>query len=392
MGQKVCGLCGSECNDPAEGEGSTTKGQANKPEMAPERKAELIKRHGKLEKMYDDLFAALSTSVNATGEAIKIIIAQKEMTIGNVSTLSGIVDNLEQTKGFLTVMQRGLFSFEGDTEPRTNLPHIPKFAGPEGDNQARLASKGGTDIENVVFYYCDGKPQYVRLRFSGSFVWVLTPDGERFSATLPYLAMQSFFITFEKRLRVTLIRAGKEHVVEMGCDKPGKKDSARFHKKDNKEEGSSIEHLVEKLQTACATMGTPLPLEYAEAFPATQKFKDIAAVIEMAQSGKPSKLSILGDYLVKQRAEINRLTDGEDGPDYTAIRTTIQDSRIEVQNAVMDGNDTVHDELSAHMELLDMEFDLQSDSLNLGTEDIALCNAFIQEYGSDQDRDEHCSG
>jgi len=389
MGSKVCGLYFSE--GAAEGEGST-KGELNKPTITPERKAELVKRQGELEDDYDKLFASLAESVSATGDAIKIITEQKEMTIGNISTLSGIVDNLQQTKGFLTVMQRGLFSFDGDTEPRTNLPHIPKFAGPEGDHQAELASKGGTDIENVVFYYCDGKPQYVRLRFSGSFVWVLTPDGERFSATLPYLAMQSFFITFEKRLRVTMMKAGKQHVVEMGCDKPGKKDSARFHKKDSKEDGSSIEHLVEKLQTACATMGTPLPLEYAEAFPATSKFKDIQAVIEMAQSGKPSKLSILGDYLVKQREEINKLTDSADGPEYTKIRQTIQNTRIEVQKAVMDGNDTVHDELNAHMELLDMEFELQNDSLNLGSEDIALCNEFIKEYGSDQDRDEHCSG
>ena len=88
MGSKVCGLYFSE--GAAEGE-DITKGELHKPTITPERKAELVKRHGELEKDYDDLFAALATSVSATGDAIKIIIEQKEMTIGNISTLSGIV-------------------------------------------------------------------------------------------------------------------------------------------------------------------------------------------------------------------------------------------------------------------------------------------------------------
>lgn len=89
--------------------------------------------------------------------------------------------------------------------------------------------------------------------------------------------------------------------------------------------------------------------------------------------------------------KINKLTDGPDGPDFTNIRIIIAETRENVQEAIMDANDTVHDELHAHMDLLDMEFDLQTQSLNLSQEDIGLCNEFIHEFGSDEDREVHCA-
>lgn len=315
------------------------------------------------------------------------------MTIGNISTLTGVVDNLDQTKGLLTCMQRGLFNFwDGDPKPRQNLPKLPLFARPEGDNAEEMAKLGADDMKGVLFFYEKGVDA-VLLRFSGSFVWVLTPDGDKFSATLPYLAIQELFITMDQRLKLSLKRGERIETIDIGCEIEGKKNTCRFRKNEATEkDGTSIEHLVEKLQISCATMGNMLPIKYGEGYLETYKLKNIVSVQEANEPGaKKNKMAAIGDYLVEQREKINALTDADGGPQFTKIRQIIADTRLEVQQVLMDANDQVHDELHMHMDLLDMEYDLQSEALGLSQEDITLCNEFIREYGSDEDRATHCA-
>lgn len=93
---------------------------------------------------------------------------------------------------------------------------------------------------------------------------------------------------------------------------------------------------------------------------------------------------------MEQREEIRKLsTSGPGGtPEYTEIRLLIGDTRNKVHKLIIDGNNKVLGELENHMELLDMEYELLNESLDLGQDGIALCNAFIKEYGSDSQVDD----
>lgn len=331
-----------------------------------------------LQKTFDELFEQLASNLNMSEKTLAVICSQKESTERNVAAELRMQDNLDKTGSMLSTMQRGLFSFTSSTrKSREDFPILPPFA--------QDKKNFGAECHAVKFMDKDietGEPtqEFYHLRFGGSFCWVVCPDLEHFTSTIPYQTVTGIELKKESGANRVILHLKKitpsgEQAFELKLgaedeEKSGKKIISRHTKAQAKStQGKcSNEEFVEQFVICCAAVGNPINITYG---PNTDEFTGIVDVNGGEEDkGPAARMKRVRDELIKMREE---LLTAENQRKITIIN---QAGSI-VLKAMLDFSQETQKELDEHCKLLDLEYDLLTDANETAIGDMAKCDAYI---------------
>eukprot|EP00658_Telonema_sp_P-2_P022429 TRINITY_DN18965_c0_g1_i4.p2 TRINITY_DN18965_c0_g1~~TRINITY_DN18965_c0_g1_i4.p2 ORF type:complete len:357 (+),score=112.55 TRINITY_DN18965_c0_g1_i4:61-1131(+) len=277
-----------------------------------------------LQKNLDLLFETYAKNLNMSNKMLDVVSDQKLITERNISAEASIIDDLKTTKSMLTVMQRGLFNFTGSTRKKNDdFPALPKFAKENVQTEQKPYS---CDLSGIMMIQedCEDSSRMnftpTALRFAGSFCWVLEPDMDSFRGTIPYMMVTKIMIDGEKKVNITLVKAGKETVVRLGAEgKPvdGKPPVIRYFAKDAKGDREcrqlcAVEDICREFIKSAAVMGNVLQIEYELGVPDAWKFGG-QGDLDSSVDGKKSfaqNMADTQDMLAKTREELENAEDG----------------------------------------------------------------------------------
>lgn len=373
MGAQACSLYMTKEDEDRYDEQEAATGQ----KMTAEEKKEDKVRTDETQRKLDKLFESMAENLKISGATLKIIIDQKASTERNIQSQTGIADDLSNTSGMLAVMQRGLFSFSSSTPAkRAAYPNLPEaFCNDDGQFK---------DLRGMTFFITDPNTdeqiqEAVTLRFAGSFAWVLDPDTQStFSSTIPYQSISQISVDSDKRLVLQLKKAGVLADLKMGVEsKPvkGKTPTRRYREADAPLYAGhcSIEEIAKQFMLCSAAVGNRLELKYLEGTSEAFWLKDIDSMNDPngGSGRRADQTKDVMELLEKTREKLETETDGQ------IFNELCLEASNQVLDIMLDNAQEVGKELNEHLQLLDVEFDMINDNIEMAEADVAAARNYI---------------
>jgi len=375
-GKSMCGLYATEEEVEAAAKFEQTHGDT----MTSEQFQEMRKTRSALNKTLDELFDQLAKNLNMSEKTLGVIVQQKASTERNLAAELRMQDNLDKTGSMLSTMQRGMFSFTSSTRnEREEYPTLPPFAcDPKNFGAECHAVKFiDKDIETNEMIQ-----EFAHFRFGGSFVWVVRPDLEHFTSTIPYQTVRGIELKKESganRIILHLVKStpsGEQPFkIKIGAEdkeEKGKKIVSR-HTKSQAKPGvlCSNEDIVEQFVICCAAVGNPIEITYGPTMTEADHFKHIVDVDQGDKAkGPAARMKRVREQLMEMREEL------KDCENQRKI-TLINEAGGVVLKAMLDFSKETQKELDEHCKLLDLEYDLLTDANETAIGDMAKCDAYI---------------